>query len=54
MAEAALSALEGKVLMLLREDGTLAEVAYEVIDGRIVFLTEELGVFLLMQPKIAV
>ncbi len=48
--EETLAALEGKVLMLMREDGTLIELAYEIIDGEIVFLSDELGVFLLMPP----
>lgn len=43
------AALEGKKLMLLQEDGTLLEIEYEIIDGQIVFITEELGVFLLME-----
>ena len=43
------AAMEGKKLMLLREDGTLLEIEYEIIDGQIVFITEELGVFLLME-----
>jgi len=51
--EETLSSLEGKVLMLLRPDGTLVEIAYEVIDGELVFITDELGVFLLMQPEAA-
>ncbi len=49
--EETLAALEGKVLMLMREDGTLIELEYEIIDGEIVFLTDELGVFLLMTPE---
>ncbi len=49
--EETLAALEGKVLMLMREDGTLIELEYEIIDGEIVFLTDELGVFLLMIPE---
>lgn len=49
--EETVAALEGKVLMLLREDGTLVEVPYEVVDGEIVFITEEVGVFLLMEMK---
>ena len=49
--EETLAAIEGKVLMLLREDGTLVEVPFEIIDGEIVFLTDELGVFLLMEPE---
>ena len=32
------------------EDGTLVEIEYEFIDGEIVFLTDELGVFLLVDP----
>lgn len=51
--EDTLASLEGKVLMLLRADGTLVEVPFEVIDGQLVFLTEELGVFLLMEPEAA-
>ena len=43
------AAMDGKKLMLLREDGTLLEIEYEIIDGQIVFITEELGVFLLME-----
>ncbi len=51
VGEETAATLEGKVLMLLREDGTLVEVPFEVIDGEIVFLTEEVGVFLLMAPE---
>ncbi len=51
MEEKTLAALEGKVLMLMHEDGTLIEVEYEIIDGESVFLTDELGVFLLMTPE---
>jgi len=51
MDEEALAQLEGKVLMLLREDGTLVEIAYEIVDGQLVFLTDSLGVFLLMNPE---
>ncbi len=51
MTEEALAQLENKLLMLLREDGTLVEIAYEIVDGQLVFLTDELGVFLLMTPE---
>ena len=38
--------------MLLREDGTLVEVEYEIVDGQLVFITEELGMFVLVDaPK---
>lgn len=49
--EETIAAMEGKVLMLLREDGTLVEIPYEIVDGEIVFLTEEVGVFLLMEMQ---
>ncbi len=51
MTEEALAQLENKLLMLLCEDGTLVEIAYEIVDGQLVFLTDSLGVFLLMTPE---
>ena len=43
--------LDGKVLMLLREDGTLMEIPFELENGVLVFSAEELGVFLLVNPE---
>lgn len=52
IAEEEIASFEGKVLMLLREDGTLVEVEYEIVDGQLVFITEELGMFVLVDaPK---
>ena len=49
--EETMETLEGKVLMLLKEDGTLMEIPFEIINGEIVIMTDELGVFLLMAPE---
>ena len=40
-----LSAVEGLKLMMILEDGTMVEVAYEVVDGKIVFTAEKMGAF---------
>jgi len=45
-----LAALERKVI-LMREDSTQIEVEYEFIDGEIVFLIDELGIFQLKLPE---
>ena len=41
--------LEGLKLMLLTEEGELVEVEYEVIEGELVFETDKIGVFLLVE-----
>ena len=41
--------LEGLKLMLLTEEGELVEVEYEVIEGKLVFETDKIGVFLLVE-----
>ncbi len=40
-------------LMLLRDNGELIEIEYEVIDGKLVFETEYLGLFLFVENKAA-
>jgi len=40
--------LTGKKLMLLKEDGTLVEIEYEVVEGKLVFVTEAVGTFVLV------
>lgn len=40
-------------LMLLRDNGELIEIEYEVIDGKLVFETEHLGLFLFVENKAA-
>lgn len=42
------AALTGKKLMLLQEDGTLVEIAYEVVEGKLTFVTEAVGTFVLV------
>ena len=37
--------------MLLRADGTLVPVEYEIIDGVMVFVTDEIGVFVLVEAE---
>lgn len=45
LTEEELSALEGLKLVLILEDGTMVEVAYEVVDGQIVFTATQMGTF---------
>lgn len=40
--------LTGKKLMLLQADGTLAEIAYEVVECKLTFVTEAVGTFVLV------
>ena len=40
--------LTGKKLMLLKEDGTLVEIEYEVVEGKLVFVTDAVGTFVLV------
>lgn len=42
------ASLEGLKLMLLLEDGTMAEIAYEIQDGMIVFKTDQTGTFVFL------
>jgi len=46
--EKEVSELEGKKLVLMQADGTLVEIPYEIINGELVFETELMGVFLLV------
>lgn len=41
--------LEGLKLMFLTEEGELIEIEYEIIDGEIVFETDQIGVFLMVE-----
>ena len=41
--------IEGLKLMLLTEEGELIEIEYEIIDGEIVFETDRIGVFLMVE-----
>ena len=41
--------LEGLKLMFLTEGGELIEIEYEIIDGEIVFETDQIGVFLMVE-----
>lgn len=45
LTEEELTAINGLKLVLVQADGTLVEIPYEVIDGRIVFTAETLGAF---------
>ena len=40
--------LTGKQLMLLTAEGELVEIAYEVVDGKLTFVTEAIGIFVLV------
>ena len=40
--------LTGKKLMRLQEDDTLAEIAYEVVEGKLTFVTKAVGTFVLV------
>ena len=40
--------LTGKKLMLLQANGTSAEIAYEVVEGKLTFVTEAVGTFVLV------
>ena len=40
--------LTGKKLMLLTAEGELVEVAYEVVEGKLTFVTEAIGIFVLV------
>ena len=40
--------LTGKKLMLLTAEGELVEIAYEVVDGKLTFVTEAIGIFVLV------
>lgn len=40
--------LTNQKLMLIKEDGTLVEIAYEVIEGKLVFVTDAIGTFVLV------
>lgn len=39
------TALEGTKLVLVLSDGTMIEIPYEIVDGKLVFTTSQLGVF---------
>ena len=41
--------IEGLKLLLLTEEGELIEIEYEIIDGEIVFETDRIGVFLMVE-----
>ncbi len=40
--------LTGKKLMLVKEDGTLVEIEYEIVEGKLVFVTDAIGTFVLV------
>ena len=40
--------LTGKKLMLLTAEGELVEIAYEVVEGKLTFVTEAIGIFVLV------
>lgn len=40
--------LTGKQLMLLTAEGELVEIAYEVVEGKLTFVTEAIGIFVLV------
>ncbi len=52
MTEEDISAMEGKTLMLLTEDGELIEVVWEIIDGKLVFSADVLGMFVVVDKPV--
>ena len=43
--------VRGLKLVLMCENGELIEIEYEIINGEIVFETDKVGVFLLMEAR---
>lgn len=52
MTEDEITAMEGKTLMMLTEDGELIEVVWEIVDGKLVIVTDALGMFVLTDKPV--
>ena len=48
MEEEEITELEGMKLVLVLADGTLVEIPYEIVEGKLVFTTTQIGVFALI------
>lgn len=48
LSEDEIAALEGKVLMVIGEDGVPVEIEYQIVENEMVFETEVLGVFVIV------